>query len=112
MDYIPNSAIVMAISLLIVIWGFLAYMILSQGTDAHLEFLFRLTREIEERPEDSQPLVSPPLGSSAGLPALEGAGTLHDAAFCVADETPTYSLYPIKREVPLLFATSIRGRGL
>jgi hypothetical protein len=107
MDYIPNSAIMMGIGLLIVIWGFLVHMMMSQGPDAHLQFAVELMRDVEERSGSS-----PPHGLSPSLPAVNGMRTLHQEAPSPDDESQQRSLHPSRLEVPLLFATSLRGRGL
>jgi hypothetical protein len=107
MDNIPNSAIVTGIGLLIAIWGFLAHMIISQGPDAHLQFLVELMTDVDEQSGSSNPR-----GPSPGMPIVDGAIAPHEAARNAANETQSYSLQQIRREVPLLFATSIRGRGM
>ena len=107
MDHISYSAIAMAIGLLIVIWVFLMHMILSQAPDAHLRFLLDLMEEMEEQPGSSSPRRSSP-----SLPDDHGMKTRHVTARSAGDETKQYSVQHIRREVPLLFTTSLRGRGL
>lgn len=60
MDYVPNSAIVMATGLLILIWVLLVYMVFSQARDAHLQFLLDLVGAREGRSESPAPSGSPP----------------------------------------------------
>ena len=55
MNYIPNSAIAMAIGLLIVIWVFLVHMMMSQAPDTHLKYLFDLMRDGEYGSGSSSP---------------------------------------------------------
>jgi hypothetical protein len=107
MDPIPNSAIAMAIGLLMVIWAFLVHMIMSQGPDAHLQFLTELMEDAEDR--SGSPL---PRGLSPCLPLVNGIKTLHEAVEGVGDEVEPRCMQHVRLEVPLLFATSIRGRGL
>jgi len=106
-DNIPNSAVVMAIGLFVVILLFLVHMMMSQAPDAHLQFLVDLMGEMEEQSKSS-----PPRGSSPCLPDDNGMVTSHGTARSVADETKQRSSQNVWREVPLLFATSLRGRGL
>ncbi len=107
MDHIPNSAIAMAIGLLIVIWVFLVHMIVRQAPDSHLPFLLDLTREGEEQPKSSQPR-----GSSPCPPCDDGMVTPRVTAQSTGGEAKQHSAQHLWREVPLLFATSLRGRGL
>ena len=107
MDPIPNSAIAMAIGLLIVIWAFFVHMIMSQAPDTHLEFFRDLVEAEEEWPESS-----PPRGSSPCLPFDGGTVTPHEAAQSSRGAAQQECLQPTRLDVPLLFATSLRGRGL
>jgi hypothetical protein len=107
MDHISYSAIAMAIGLLIVIWVFLIHMILRQAPDAHLKFLLDLMEVMEEQPGSGSPRRS-----SSSMPADHGMKTRHVAARSAGDETRQYSVQHVRREVPLLFTTSLRGRGL
>jgi hypothetical protein len=104
MDYIPNAAVAMAIGLLIVIWVFLFHMILSQAPDAHLQFFLDLAGAMEERPKSSSPR-----GSSPCLPDDHAMETSQATGRSAEDERFSQNVW---REVPLLFATSLRGRGL
>ncbi len=107
MDYIPNAAVAMAIGLLIVIWVFLIHMILSQAPDAHLQFFLDLAGAMEERPKSSSPR-----GSSPCLPDGRAMETSRATGGSAEDETNQRFSQNAWREVPLLFATSLRGRGL
>jgi hypothetical protein len=104
MDHVSNSAIVMAIGLFIVIWIFLVHMILSNADDARLRFLLDLMGEMEEQSANSSPR-----GSSPCLPDDVGMKMPREMARSAGDEPDQHSAY---RFVPLLFATSLRGRGL
>jgi hypothetical protein len=107
MDQIPNSAIVIAIGLLVIIWGFFFHMIMSQAPDAHLQFLLDLTRDLEEQPKSS-----PPRGSSPCQPYDGGMVTPHVTVQSPRGEGQQHSAQHVWQEVPLLLATSLRGRGL
>jgi hypothetical protein len=107
MDSVPNSAIAMAVGLLVVIWVFLVHMMMSQEPDAHLQFLLDLMGESEELSKSS-----PPRGSSPCLPddnrMVAAPVTAESATVGTKPDSPQF----LGREVPLLFATSLRGRGL
>ena len=107
MDHITYLAGAVAVGLLVVIWVFLMHMILSQAPDAHLQFLLDLMEVMEEQPGSSSPRGSPPC-----LPDDHGMKTPHGTARSAGDETNQYFVQYIRREVPLLFTTSLRGRGL
>ena len=107
MDYIPNAAIAMGVGLVVLIWVFLVHMNLSQGPDAHLRFLLDLVRDGKERPGSLLPR-----GSEPGRWADFGADPVHDAAKRAGNEGKQDCTKQVWREVPLLFATSLRGRGL
>ncbi len=107
MDYIPNAAVAMAIGLLIVIWVFLFHMILSQAPDAHLQFFLDLAGAMEDRSKSSSPR-----GSSPCLPDGHAMEASQATGRSAGDETNERFSQNVWREVPLLFATSLRGRGL
>ncbi|MFZ0961998.1 MAG: hypothetical protein WAO35_13930 [Terriglobia bacterium] len=107
MDHVSYSAIAVAIALLIVIWVFLVRMILSKAPDARLPFLIDLMGEEEDRSASSAPR-----GPSPCLPGDPGMKTLHEMTRSAGNETKRHSAQHFRPDVPLLFATSLRGRGL
>ena len=107
MDQVPNSAVIMAIGLLIIIWVFLLHMILSQAPDRRLPFLLDLARASEEGSKGSSlPGLFPPL---PGDHVMEAS---HEAGSSALDGPLQHSAEHARWEVPLLFTTSLRGRGL
>jgi len=107
MDYIPNTAVAMAIGILIIIWAFLLHMILNQAPDAHLRFMLDL---MDVRGKQSR--NSPPRGSSPSLPGEFEMETSHEAHRSAAHPIQRHSAQCVQREVPLLFTASLRGREL
>ena len=107
MDQVPNSAVIMAIGLLIIIWVFLLHMIVSQAPDKRLRFLLDLTVASEEGSKGSSLR-----GSSPWLPDDYGMEASHEAGGSALDGPLQHSAEHVRWEVPLLFTTSLRGRGL
>lgn len=107
MSQIPNSAVIMAAGLLIVIWVFLLHMIFSQAPDAHLQFFLDLTDVREDGSKGSSPRRS-----LACSPDDHGMETSPEVGGSAADDARQHFAENIQWEVPLLFATSLRGRGL
>jgi len=106
MNLIPDSAIVMAIGLLVVIWAFLVSMMMSHAEDARLKLLLDLAAE------DLQPADSPRQGSSG---RIAESGRARALAAIDANAQEKTSLPPFQnawREVPLMFTMSLRGRGM
>jgi hypothetical protein len=107
MDQVPNSAVIMAIGLLIIIWVFLLHMMVSQAPDEHLRFLLDLNAASEEGSKGS--LLR---GSPLCLPDDHGMEGLHQAGGSALGGPLQRSAEHVQWEVPLLFTTSLRGRGL
>src|SRR5208283_2752621 len=97
MNPIPNSAIAMAIGLLVVIWAFLVHMVMSQADDAHLQFLLNLVAD-EEQPRDSSGT-----GSFTSVSIDPRMKTSHEAAQRTANAAEPQSLQIAWRKIPLLF---------
>jgi hypothetical protein len=104
MDYIPSTAVTMAIGMVIIIWAFLLHMILNQAPDAHLQFFLDLMDTREEPSKNS-----PSRGSSPVLPGNFGTQTPQESA---QRQSTLRSAQYGRQEVPLLFTALLRGRGL
>jgi hypothetical protein len=104
MDQVPSSAVIMATGLLVGIWVFLLHMIMSQAPDKHLRFLLDLTEASGEGTKGSLLSVS--------LPNLPDDPGSHEVGGSVLYGPSQSSAEHVRWEVPLLFATSLRGRGL
>ena len=106
MDLIPNSAVVMAIGLLILILAFLAHMMMSKANDARLRFLLTLFEEDEQFSNSSPQQPSPRLSDADPKKMSRGASRT------AAEAAPMQLLQHVWREVPTMFTMSLRGRGM
>jgi hypothetical protein len=107
MNDIPPSAIALVVVLLLVIWLFLAHMILDRREDARLQFLLSLMEPPPASAGDPDHAVLRP---AANLPERSTMEVLHPAAEDVVSHGDSRDVPSVWQGLPLLFAAALRGR--
>lgn len=107
MDAIRFSAVVLAIVALLLVWLFLAHMILSRKEDARLEFLLNLMGPPAADASRADPAVQRPAPT---VPETKKAwrGIAEELESC-DNRGAARSVW---QELPVVFAAALRGRAM